>query len=241
MKESSTDPIKEFRRVNALATLNLARQATVAGVKRFIFISSVKVLGEKTEPGRAFRKDDAFNPKDPYSVSKVEAEKGLNQIAKVNDMDIVIIRPPLVYGQGVKGNFANLLKLAKLPIPLPFASIENKRSLVSAANLADLVTVCLNHPKAKNQTFLVSDDDDMSTSVLVSRLAKAGGNKAYLFKFPLSILKTLLRMFGKSSIYERLFSSMQVNIEHTKSILNWKPPFKVDNSLSNCWLSRRER
>ena len=241
MNESSFDPIKEFRLVNTVGTLNLARQAAIAGVKRFIFISTIKVLGEKTEPDQAFRSDDAFNPQDPYSISKFEAEVGLNQIAEADGMEVVIIRPPLVYGQGVKGNFASLLKLARLPIPLPFGSIENKRSLVSVANLADLIGVCLDHPRARNQTFLVSDDDDMSTSVLFSRLAKAGGYKAYLFKFPLSILNTSLRVVGKSSIYERLCGSMRVNIEHTKSQLSWKPPFKVNNSLSSCWLSGTER
>jgi UDP-glucose 4-epimerase len=236
MDEDTKDPMQEYRNINTYATLHLAKQAASEGVKRFIFVSSIKVLGEKTEPGSPFTVDSPLNPKDPYSVSKAEAEIGLKLIGEAEGMEIVIIRPPLVYGRGVKGNFASLLKLARLPIPLPFGSIQNQRSLVSLENLVDLIVVCLDHPNASNQTFLVSDDDDMSTSALFSRLAKAGGYRAYLFKFPLTILNTLLRLLGKSSIYERLCGSMQVNIDHTKSQLGWKPPFKVKDSLSSCWL-----
>ncbi len=158
-------------------------------------------------------------------------------IGDAHGMEIVIIRPPLVYGQGVKGNFASLLKLTRLPIPLPFGSIQNKRSLVSVENLVDLIVVCLTHPNAKNQTFLVSDDDDMDTSELFSRLAEAGGYKAYIFRFPLAMLYISLRLLGKLPIYDRLCGSMQVNIEYTKSQLSWNPPFKVNDSFSNCWLS----
>ena len=239
--EINSDPIGMYRAVNCEGTENLAKQSAIAGVKRFIFISTIKVLGEQTEPGQAFRSDDPFNPQDPYSISKVEAEVGLKLIGEAYGMEIVIIRPPLVYGQGVKGNFASLLKLARLPIPLPFGSIQNKRSLVSVENLVDLIVICLNHPNAKNQTFLVSDDDDMSTSILFSRLADAGGYKAYIFSFPLVLLSIALRVLGKSPIYERLCGSMQVNIDYTKSQLGWIPPFKIKGSLSNCWLVDTER
>ena len=241
MNDTAKSPLNEFRLVNTVGTLNLAEKAAIAGVKRFIFISTVKVLGEQTEPGQAFKNGDSFDPQDPYSISKVEAEVGLKLIGEAHGMEIVIIRPPLVYGKGVKGNFASLLKLARYPIPLPFGSIQNKRSLVSIENLVDLIVICLDHPNAKNQTFLVSDDDDMSTSILFSRLAEAGGYKTYIFKFPLTILNISLRMLGKSPIYERLCGSMQVNIEYTKSQLSWKPPFKVKDSLSSCWLLDTER
>ena len=241
MNDTSKSPLNEFRLVNTVGTLNLAEKAAIAGVKRFIFISTVKVLGEQTEPGQAFKNGDSFNPQDPYSISKVEAEVGLKLIGEAHGMEIVIIRPPLVYGKGVKGNFASLLKLARFPIPLPFGSIQNKRSLVSVENLVDLIVVCLNHPNAKNQTFLVSDDDDMSTSILFSRLADAGGYKAYIFSFPLILLSISLRVLGKSAIYERLCGSMQVNIDYTKSQLGWKPPFKIKDSLSSCWLVDTER
>ena len=241
MSDTSNIPLDEFRHVNTVGTLNLAKQAAIAGVERFIFISTIKVLGEQTEPGQVFKSDDFFNPQDPYSISKVEAEVGLKLIGEAHGMEVVIIRPPLVYGKGVKGNFSSLLKLARFPIPLPFGSIQNKRSLVSVENLVDLIVVCLNHPNAKNQIFLVSDDDDMSTPVLFSRLAEAGGYKTYIFKFPLTILHVSLRVLGKSAIYERLCGSMQVNIEFTKSQLSWKPPFKVKDSLSSCWVIDIER
>ena len=241
MNDVAQSPIDEFRHVNTVGTLNLAEKAAIAGVKRFIFISTVKVLGEQTEPGQAFKNGDSFNPQDPYSISKVEAEVGLKLIGEAHGMEIVIIRPPLVYGKGVKGNFASLLKLARFPIPLPFGSIQNKRSLVSVENLVDLIVVCLNHPNAKNQTFLVSDDDDMSTSILFWRLADAGGYKAYIFSFPLVLLSISLGVLGKSAIYERLCGSMQVNIDYTKSQLGWKPPFKVMDSLISCWLVDTER
>jgi UDP-glucose 4-epimerase len=241
MNDTVKSPLNEFRHVNTMGTLNLAKQAAIAGVKRFIFISTIKVLGEQTEPGQAFKSHDSFNPQDPYSISKVEAEVGLKLIGEAHDMEIVIIRPPLVYGKGVKGNFASLLKLARFPIPLPFGSIQNKRSLVSVENLVDLIVVCLTHPKAKNQTFLVSDDYDMDISELISRLAEAGGYKAYVFGFPLTMLYVSLRLLGKLPIYDRLCGSMQVNIEDTKSQLSWSPPFKVNDSLSNCWLSDAHR
>ena len=161
MNDTAKNPYDDFYHVNTVGTLNLAKKAAIAGVKRFIFISTVKVLGEQTEQGRAFNNNDDFNPQDPYSISKVEAEIGLKQIGEAYGMEIVIIRPPLVYGHGVKGNFASLLKLIRLPIPLPFGSIQNKRSFVSVENLTDLIIVCLTHPKAKNQTFLVSDDHEL--------------------------------------------------------------------------------
>lgn len=235
MNDTAKSPINEFRHVNTLGTLNLAEKAAIAGVKRFIFISTVKVLGEQTQPGQAFKNDDCFNPQDPYSISKAEAEVGLKMIGEAHGMQIVIIRPPLVYGKGVKGNFASLLKLARFPIPLPFGSIQNKRSLVSIDNLVDLIVTCVSHPNAKNQTFLVSDDHDVSTPELISMLAEAGGYKAYIYFFPLILLCMFLRVIGKKAIYERLCGSMRVNIDYTKSQLSWEPPFKVIESLASCW------
>ena len=235
MNDTSANPLDSYRQVNTVGTINLAKHAAIAGVKRFIFISTIKVLGEKTEPGQPFRIDDPYDPKDPYSVSKAEAEMELRVIGKTFGMEVIIIRPPLIYGQGVKGNFASLIKLAQLGIPLPFGSIRNKRSLVSVENLIDLIVTCLNHPNAGNQTFLVSDDDDMSTPILFSRLCEAGLYKNKVFIFPKSILYFTLRLLGKSKIYERLCSSMQVDIEHTKKQLSWKPPYGVKNSMRNCW------
>lgn len=236
MNDNIKNPIENYREANKSITLNLAKQAAIAGVKRFIFISTIKVLGEQLDSSLAFKYSDPCNPQDPYSISKHEAEIGLRVIGKKYNMEIVIIRPPLIYGQGVKGNFSMLLKLVKLSIPVPIRSIKNKRSLVSVDNLVDLIVVCLHHPNAKNQTFLISDDDDMSTPVLFSMLAEAGGYKAYTFSFPLVLLYFLFKLFFKPGVYSRLCCSMRVNIEHTKTQLSWEPPYSVKQCLANCWL-----
>jgi nucleoside-diphosphate-sugar epimerase len=235
MNEKFTNQLSRYRDINTLATLNLAEQAARAGVKRFIFISTIKVLGNQTVRGRRFTNEDPLNPQDPYSISKAEAEMGLKKIMDQSDMEVVIIRPPLVYGQGVKGNFASLLKLTSLSVPLPFGAIENRRSLVSVENLVDLICTCLDHPNAKNQTFLVSDDCDMSTPELYRLLAKTGGYNSRVFWLPRSLLWLGLSLIGKKGVYERLFGSMEVDIDFTKSHLNWKPPFKVKGSIVNCW------
>lgn len=235
MNESATSPLEEYRHINTVGTLNLARQAALAGVKRFIFISTIKVLGEETLSGSPFTNNDSLDPQDPYSVSKAEAEIGLRIIGNNSGMDIVIIRPPLIYGSGVKGNFSNLLKLVRLSIPLPLGAIENKRSLVSVENLVDLVVTCIDHPNAKNKSFLVSDDRDLSTPELLSMIAEAGGHRLWIFKCPQIFLSSSLRFLGKSAIYFRLCGSMQVNIDYTKSQLSWNPPFKVEDSLASCW------
>jgi UDP-glucose 4-epimerase len=235
MDETSKDPLQEYRSINTFATLNLAKQAAKNGVKRFIFISSIKVLGDKTERGRPFTNDCPFNPQDPYSVSKAEAEIGLLKLAKETNMEVVIIRPPLIYGKGVKGNFAKLLKLTTLPILLPLGSIKNKRSLVSIENLVSLITTCLVHPNAANEVFLVSDDCDMSTPELLDLIAKTGGYNSGLFKFSVNMLRLLLRCVGKIGIYERLCGSLQVNITHTKNQLGWAPLFSPKDCMKNCW------
>ena len=235
LNEKSVNPIEDYRDINTSATLNLAEQAARVGVKRFIFISTIKVLGNQTVGGHRFTSEDPLNPQDPYSISKAEAEMGLKKIMDQSDMEVVIIRPPLVYGQGVKGNFASLLKLASLSVPLPFGSIANRRSLVSVENLVDLICTCLDHPNAKNQTFLVSDDYDMSTPELCRLVAKAGGYNSHIFWFPGNLFWLCLVLIGKKAVYERLFGSLEVDIEFTKSHLNWKPPHNVRASIVNCW------
>lgn len=235
LNEKSVNPIKDYREINTSATLNLAEQAARSGVKRFIFISTIKVLGNQTVGGHRFTSEDPLNPQDPYSISKAEAEMGLKKIMDQSDMEVVIIRPPLVYGQGVKGNFASLLKLASLSVPLPFGAIQNRRSLVSVENLVDLICTCLEHPKAKNKTFLVSDDYDMSTPELFRLVAKAGGYNSHIFWFPRSLFWIFLVLIGKKAVYNRLFGSLEVDIEFTKSHLNWQPPHKVRTSIANCW------
>jgi nucleoside-diphosphate-sugar epimerase len=235
MYETSNNPLLDYQNINTLATLNLAKQAVKAGVKRFIFLSSIKVLGEKTKQGCPFNSDDPFNPQDPYGLSKAEAEIGLQQLAKESNMELVVIRPPLVYGEGVKGNFAKLLKLTALRIPLPLGSIKNKRSLVGVGNLVDLICTCLEHEKAKNQTFLISDDHDFSTPDLLAMISKSGRYKSRLFKVPTRLISTIFLCMGKSSIYERLNGTMQVDITRTKAMLNWTPPYTPEECMEGCW------
>jgi len=231
MQETAYEALGEFRKTNVLGTLNLARQAATAGTKRFIFISSIKVNGETTEIGKPFTTDDIPSPQDAYGISKMEAEQGLLELVHKTEMEVVIIRPPLVYGAGAKGNFSMLLKLVKLGIPLPFDSINNKRSLVGIDNLVDLINVCIKHEGAKNQIFLVSDDYDMSTAQLIRQIGRSLGKPAMLIPFPQFLLKFLLKIIGKAEIAQRICGSLQVDISKTKQLLNWQPPISVIDGL----------
>jgi len=233
MNDSVGEHIGKLRTVNAFGTLNLAQQAAEAGVKRFIFISSIKVNGESTTLNHAFKYDDACVPNDPYGVSKYEAESGLKKIAAETGMEVVIIRPGLLYGPGVNGNFKSLINSVRNSIPLPLGNIKNKRSLVGLNNLVDLIITCIDHPSAANQTFLVSDDHDVSTTELLQTMGKAFGKKLLLIPVPVSILQFMGGLFGKSAELDRLCGSLQVDIEHTKATLNWTPPFTMEKQLSN--------
>ncbi len=231
MQDVATDPLGEFRRVNVAGTLNLARQAAEAGVKRFIFISSIKVNGEGTLLGGAFRGDDPPVPVDPYGVSKMEAEQGLRQFARETGMEVVIIRPPLVYGPGVKANFQSMMCWLDKGIPLPLGAIHNKRSLVSLDNLVDLIVTCIDHPAAANQIFLAGDGEDLSTTELLQRLAKALGRPARLFPVPAKLLVLGAALIGKRDLAQRLCSSLQIDISKTRDVLGWTPPICVDDGL----------
>lgn len=232
MNDMSEDPLTEFRKVNVDATLNLARQAAQLGVKRFIFVSSIKVNGESTVKGRPFAADDAPNPLDAYGISKMEAEAQLKVLADKTTMKFVIIRPPLVYGPGVKANFLNMMVWLNKRIPLPLGAIGNKRSFVSVENLVDLIGVCILHPAAENQIFLVSDDEDLSTTELLQRMGKALAKPVLLVPVPVFLLKLLGKMLGKADVIQRLCESLQVDITKTKKLLMWTPPTSVDESLS---------
>lgn len=226
MNDSSCNPLNDFREINAYGTLKLAQQAADAGVKRFIFISSIKVNGESTELGLPFKPDDNYIPTDPYGLSKYEAEIGLRKIAIKTDMEVVIIRPPLVYGPGVKANFASMIKWINKGLPLPLGGInENRRSLVSIANLVDLIITCIEHPNAANQTFLVSDDSDVSTTQLLANMATALGVKNRLLPIPSSWFTFSAKLIHKPTISQRLCGSLQVDISKTKELLEWKPPY----------------
>jgi UDP-glucose 4-epimerase len=233
MNDTESESLALFRDVNTAGTLNLAKQAEEAGVKRFVFISSIKVNGECTLLNEPFRADDDMTPQDPYGISKAEAEQGLRDIAKKTGMEVVIIRPPLVYGPGVKANFAAMMKLACLGIPLPLGGVtNNRRSLVYVDNLVDLIITCISHPKAANQTFLVSDDDDLSTSRMIKELSTALGKKGWLLPIPVILFEILGKLTGKSAIIGRLCGSLQVDISKTKELLDWQPPVCVKDALA---------
>lgn len=232
MEEQATDPLSEFRAVNVAGTLNLVRQAAAAGVRRFVFLSSIKVNGESTQLGHPFRPDDRSAPLDPYGISKLEAEQGLFVIAKQTGMEVVCIRPPLVYGSGVKANFYSMMKWANKGIPLPFGAIHNKRSLVALDNLVDLILTCIDHPAAANQVFLVSDGVDLSITELLSRVAIALGKKPRLLPINQQLIEFFLKLVGKKELAQRLCASLQVDISKTKKLLNWTPPVSVDEALT---------
>ena len=210
LNDQATDPLTIFRGVNVAGTIQLAKQALESKVKRFIFISSIKVNGEKTDK-QSFSAEDKPNPQDPYAISKLEAENALREIARHSSMEIVIIRPPLVYGQGVKGNFKRLSRLVELGIPLPFASIKNKRSLISLENLVQLLSKAIIDPTVANQTLLVSDDIDLSTPQLIKKIANSIGKPARLFPFPIKLLKILGELTGQSETTNRLTEDLQID------------------------------
>ena len=231
MKEVEQDALAEFRKVNVEGTVNLARQAAAAGVKRFIFISSIKVNGEQTDIDKAFTADDKPAPSDAYGVSKKEAEDALRVISKETGMEVVIIRPTLVYGPGVKANFRNMMTWLNKGIPLPFGSIHNKRSLVSLDNLVSLIMVCIEHPNAAGQTFLVSDGIDLSTTELLQRTARALGVKSRLVPVPAKMLAFCAVALGRRSLSQRLCGSLQVDIQKTRHLLGWYPAVSVEDAL----------
>ncbi|APW36988.1 hypothetical protein RD110_07060 [Rhodoferax koreense] len=227
----SADTISLFRRTNVEATLHLARQAAVAGVERFVYVSSVKVNGERTAPHRPFFEDSAPRPEDAYAISKYEAEKGLAKIEAQTGMQLVVVRPPLVYGPGVRANFASLMKAVARGAPLPLAAVQNRRSLVALDNLVDFIATCMVHPAAAGQTFLVSDGEDVATADLVRRLAQAMHRPARLFAVPPGILTAAASFLGRRAQAQRLCESLQVDISKARSLLDWTPPIGLDEGL----------
>ncbi len=240
MQENLVDPIVAYWQTNVEGTLNLARQALNAGVKRFIFVSSIKVNGEQSFPGKPFTAEDMPMPEDAYGKSKWEAEQGLLALAKDSNMVVVIIRPPLVYGPGVKGNFSTMIKLLQTGLLLPFGAIANKRSLVAIDNLIHLIMVCINHPAAANQVFLVSDGEDLSTTALLRRLALAAGVSSRLIPLPAAWVNFVFSVLGKKMMAGRILGSLQVDISKTRELLGWQPPVTVDQGLRNCFPTKAE-
>ncbi len=231
MKDPSANPLTEFRRVNVEGTLNLARQAALAGVHRFIFVSSIKVNGEQTKIGRPFTEKDMANPLDPYGISKYEAEVGLRLIAKETGMEVVIIRPVLVYGHGVKGNFLSMMCWLHKGIPLPLGAINNLRSFVALDNFVDFIVTCLHHPAAANQLFLVSDGADISTTQLLQYTASAMGVNSRLMPLPAIIIQVAAKLLRKSEVAKRLCGNLQVDISKAHKLLGWVPPISLREGL----------
>lgn len=227
MHELAGNPLEEFRRANVDATKTLATQAAAAGIERFVFVSSVKVNGEQTNPNQPFTEEDDPNPLDDYGRSKYEAELALRQVAIETGMDVVIIRPPLVYGPGVKANFAALMRAVVRGWPLPFGSIKNARSLVGLDNLIDFIYCCTTHAAAVNQTFLVSDGHDLSSAQLVRELAAAAGRAPNLWSVPQWLLELAGGMIGKRNAAQRLCGSLQVDISKAQSLLGWSPRVSI--------------
>lgn len=236
MKDEAVDPLTEYRRVNVDGTLNLARQAVEAGVRRFIFISSIKVNGEQTSFDKPFTAEDLPAPEDAYGISKYEAEQELLQIAADTGLEVVIIRPPLVYGPGVKGNFSSMIQVVKKGVPLPLGAIKNKRSLVALDNLVDLIITCIDHPAAANQVFLAGDGEDISTTELLRGVAKAAGVSSRLIPVPASVLMFMATLIGKKEMAQRLLGSLQVDISKARDLLGWTPLLSVEEGLLRCFV-----
>jgi nucleoside-diphosphate-sugar epimerase len=234
MQDKERNPLQAFRVSNVDTTIDLAKRAVEAGVRRFVFMSTIKVNGEETAPGCSFSPEDSTEPKDPYAISKWEAEQGLLEIAKRTELDVVIIRPPLIYGPSVKGNFATLIKWVKNGVPLPFGALRNRRSMIGLDNLLNFTVLCADvarSPSAKGQVFLVSDGEDMSTAELLRRVAKAYGCKSRMFSVPVDLMRLAARCTGKSSLADRLFGSLVVDDSKARQMLGWHPPSSMDEQL----------
>lgn len=240
MSDASSDPLTEYRKVNVVGTLKLAEQAAQAGVKRFVFISSIKVNGEGTRPGQPYTADDVPSPVDPYGVSKMEAEQQLRLLAQSTGMEVVVIRPVLVYGPGVKANFRNMMSWLDKGVVLPLGAIGNQRSLVALDNLVDLIVTCMTHPAAAGQTFLASDGEDLSTTELLRRMGAALGKPARLLPVPAILLEWGAALIGRKSIGQRLCGSLQVDITKARDLLGWGPSTSVSEALKKTAASFKE-
>ncbi len=239
--DSAADPEAEYIRVNVGGTRRLAKAAVDAGVRRFLYLSTIKVNGENSGDG-AFSEDDAPAPSDAYGRTKRDAEKALLDIAENLPMEVVIVRPPLVYGAGAKGNMLRLIKICDKAIPLPFAAIANRRSMIYLGNLVDAIITCLKHDAAANNTYLVCDGDDVSTPELVRRIARSLGRPARLVYIPVSVLRLAGKIFGKSDMVSRLLDSLSINDQKIRTRLLWSPPFTMQQGMeeTSAWFRSRQ-
>ncbi|NOU15782.1 MAG: SDR family oxidoreductase [Methylococcaceae bacterium] len=230
LNETQVDPLTEFRKTNVDGTLNLAHQALLAGVKRFVFVSSIGVLGAETH-AHPFSESSVPKPQADYAISKLEAELALQQLVEGSAMELVIIRPPLVYGANAPGNFGRLLKLVSANLPLPLGAIHNHRSMVSMDNLVDFIELCLTHPKAANQTFLIADGTDVSTTELIKLLANGMGKTTLLLPIPVKLIKIVASLLGKKNLAQQLCGSLQIDISKARNTLGWVPPVSTNDAL----------
>jgi nucleoside-diphosphate-sugar epimerase len=232
MSDRASNPLEEYRKANVLSTQNLARQAASAGVKRFIFLSSIKVNGEKTKLGEPFTEDSISKPEDPYGISKLEAEKGIREICNATDMQYVLIRPPLIYGPGVGANYQRLMNLVQRRLPLPLGGIVNKRSMLALDSLIDFILLAAKHPKAANQLFLLSDKQSFSTPQLIEHIAKCMGySSARLIPIPVQVLRLVGLCFGQKDAIERLTESLEVRADKAYQLLGWRSPLEVEQAI----------
>lgn len=241
MHDQSINALDEFRKINVEGTLKLAHDAVKAGVNRFVFISSVKVNGE--ESATPYTPDSLPHPSDPYGISKWEAEQGLRQVSSETGLELVVIRPTLVYGPGVKANFLNMMKVVSRGIPLPLASITNKRSLVYVGNLVDAIKVCATHTGSAGQTYLVSDGEDVSTPELIRRTSAALGESVRLFPVSTALMRLAGKLCGRSCAVSRLTGSLTVDSSKIRRELDWIPPFTMEAGLRETaeWFHRYSR
>ena len=242
MKEKAIDPWGEFLRINTVVTKRLARLAVFSGVRRFVFVSTIKVNGEQTKE-TPFTEADPPCPQDYYALSKWQAEQALQQIAKETGLEVVIVRLPLVYGPGVKGNFLRLIKWTDSGMPLPLAKINNRRSLIGVENLADLLLRCVQHPQAAGETFLAADGAALSISKMIRSLASALGRPARLFSLPKAPLRLAARILNREDIMDRLFGSLMVDSQKVRRLLDWAPPFSIEEGFAQTaqwYLSQKE-
>lgn len=240
MRETAVDPLLAFREVNVAGTEQLARSAASSGIKRLVYVSSIKVNGESTG-SKPFSEEDVPSPQDPYGISKYEAELALRRVAHETGLEVVIVRPPLVYGPGVGGNFWRLLRLVERGIPLPLASVENRRSMIYLGNFVDLLVACASHPDAAGKTFLVSDGEDVSTAQLIRYLARFMGKPSYLWPFPPTLLRLAGRLVGKPDEVERLLGSLVIDSSKIRRELGRTPPFSMEQGLAETvrWFQMR--
>ena len=231
MTDKAPDPSAAFCSVNVDGSLHLARQAVARGVKRFVFVSSIGVNGMLTTLNGAFSEANKPNPHNAYALSKWDAEQGLMRLAEETGLEVVIIRPPLVYGRDAPGNFGGLMRAVQRGWPLPLGAVHNQRSLVALDNLVDFIVTCITHPQAANQTFLVSDGHDLSTTALVRGMARAAGVPARLLPVPVWCLKAMAALLGKGDMVDRLCGNLQVDISNARNLLGWVPPISVDEGL----------